>query len=197
MQIVAVAEAPRLPPLPGVTAEADRLAQFFPGARELRNAAATPQAVLEGLADASWVHFACHATNDADPTRSYLSVHDGEVLVADVLASRSSTGNSPKGELAYLSACQTAASAPEAHVPDEVIHLGSAFQVGGFRHVVGTLWSVSDSTAAQTARLFYSGLGTPASADRAPFAWHHAVQEVRRRYPLLPTRWAPYIHLGP
>jgi CHAT domain-containing protein len=79
-------------------------------------------------------------------------------------------------------------------VADEMIHLGSAFQIAGFRHVVGTLWRVKDSMAARTAALFYEHVGS--SEDHAPQALHLTVRKLRDRYPLMPARWAPYVHLG-
>ncbi|MDT3442655.1 CHAT domain-containing protein [Pseudofrankia sp. BMG5.37] len=42
----------------------------------------------------------------------------------------------------YLSACSTARTGPA--LLDEAIHLTLAFQLAGYRHVVGMLWSVSD-----------------------------------------------------
>ena len=86
-----------------------------------------------------------------------------------------------------------------------MIHLGSALHTAGFRHVVGTLWRVTDGTAAETARLFYDALhpdlhadlDADLDADRAAEALHAAALELRARYPLLPTRWAGYVHIGP
>jgi CHAT domain-containing protein len=42
-------------------------------------------------------------------------------------------------KLAYLSACSTAENKID-QLADEVIHLASAFQVAGFRHVAGAMW---------------------------------------------------------
>jgi CHAT domain-containing protein len=46
-----------------------------------------------------------------------------------------------RAQLAFLSACQTARN-PARDLLDEAIHLASAFQLAGYPHVVGTLWSV-------------------------------------------------------
>lgn len=46
----------------------------------------------------------------------------------------------------------------------ESIHLGSAFHLVGFRHVIATLWQVHDQTAAQITRTFYAGYGSDDTA---------------------------------
>ncbi|GGJ43878.1 CHAT domain-containing protein [Streptomyces brasiliensis] len=80
---------------------------------------------------------------------------------------------------------------------DEVIHLGSAFHTAGFRHVIGTLWRVTDGTATETARLFYDNLPPDLDADQAAQALHTTAVELRTRYPQFPARWAGYVHIGP
>lgn len=50
------------------------------------------------------------------------------------------------GHLAFLSACTTAVGS--AGLPDEAIHLTSAFQLAGYAHVIGTLWPAADAASA-------------------------------------------------
>lgn len=45
--------------------------------------------------------------------------------------------------LAYLSACGTGQGQDDSYL-DESIHLINAFQIAGFRHVIGALWGVED-----------------------------------------------------
>lgn len=187
--VVTVADAPGLPALPRTRDEAFEVMRRFPAVAQLDGPAATPEAVLAAVSESGWLHLACHATSNVrDPANCALHVHGGEVSAREVMAQRTSSGR-----LAYLSSCRTA-MANGADVVDEMIHLGSAFQIAGFRHVVGTLWRVNDAKAAKAAKLFYRQVGS--TEDYAPRALHDTVLRLRERYPLMPARWAPYVHLG-
>ena len=59
-------------------------------------------------------------------------------------------------ELAFLSACSTAR--PGCRLTDEAIHLASAFQLAGYRHVIGTLWPIGDQHAVDIADDIYTAL---------------------------------------
>ncbi|MGW1846890.1 CHAT domain-containing protein [Streptomyces sp. NPDC001966] len=190
-QVVTVADAPGLPPLPGVAVEATRLADHFPAFGHLSGTAASRDGVLAALRDAGWAHIACHASSYAAwPVDSALHLSDGPLTAGEVLAARAG-----QGHLAYLSACETVLAGSA--LADEVIHLGSAFHTAGFRHVIGTLWRVTDGTAAETARLFYDNLPPDLNADQAARALHTTAVELRTRYPQFPARWAGYVHIGP
>lgn len=144
--------------------------------------------MLTAIDKSGWLHVACHASTFVDnPAASALHLHGGKVTASEVMAMKA-----PGGRLAYLSACSTVLIGTR--LADEVIHLGSAFQIAGFPHVVGTLWRVTDGTAAETTRLFYGEVGI--TETQAPLALHRTAKRLRERYPLLPTRWAPYVHLG-
>jgi CHAT domain-containing protein len=123
--------------------------------------------------------------------------------------------------LGYLSACSTGANKVDELV-DEGIHLVSAFQLSGFRHVVGTLWEVSDSHCVDVARVVYETIRDEGMTDMAVCrGLHRAVKGLRDRRvkwtreardaelsdeelcdedcesPLQsPLYWAPYIHFG-
>jgi CHAT domain-containing protein len=56
--------------------------------------------------------------------------------------------------LAYLSACGTG-QVGDAKYFDENIHLISGFQLAGFRHVIGTLWTVEDERCLDISRTTY------------------------------------------
>jgi len=141
-----------------------------------------------GLGIGELVHVACHAHNDPiSPSKSHLLLHDRVMSVAEVSRLRLE-----HAELAYLSACSTARGS--AGLADEAIHIVSAFQLAGYRHVVGALWLVQDATAAGVAEGFYSGLADGMSqAD----ALHAVIRDLRDEQPLAPSQWAAYVHAGP
>ncbi|MEV7008516.1 CHAT domain-containing protein [Streptosporangium sp. NPDC051022] len=195
--IVSVADAPGLPPLREATAEADEAARSvgMPVTR-LDGPEARRDRVRAALATCAWAHFACHAGQDRlRPGRSRLHLHDGPLTVAEIGASRGER----RGVLAYLSACETAAT--DAGLADEAIHLAGAVQAIGFRHVIATLWPAADHVAAELARVVYPALATPrgADADRAAWAVHQATRHIRDVYlgEDLPWLWAPFVHVGP
>ncbi|MFL6125649.1 CHAT domain-containing protein [Actinophytocola sp.] len=97
-------------------------------------------------------------------------------------------------ELAFLSACSTARGG--LLLSDETIHLGRAFQLAGFRHVIATLWPVEDSAAATVARATYRSMRAGSDVDQAALALHTATRALRRRAPTQPTRWAAHVHTG-
>jgi tetratricopeptide (TPR) repeat protein len=196
---VGLAEKPAYEPdasaLPGVSGELRAVSDFLPEpehATHLRGAAATRQAVLRELPAHSWLHLSCHASQeDTDPNRSAFLLHDRRLTLADLTAL-----NLPEADLAYLAACHTATGSLE--LIDESLHLAAGLQLVGYRHVLATLWSISDRQAPAVATAVYRRLtqGGP-DAERAPYALHSAVAGLRAAAPGNPLLWAPYVHLGP
>jgi CHAT domain-containing protein len=175
--------------LPAAAREADIAAGTLPGTRITTDGDATRERVLALLADATHAHFAGHAIADADdPAMGRLLTHDHEhhpLTVADV------SGLHLEAELAYLSACATTWTPPR--LADEALHITGAFQLAGFRHVIGTLWETDDAASLKIAAAFYRA-GQPGEA--APHALHAAVRALRDQYRATPTLWAPYVHTG-
>ena len=94
-------------------------------------------------------------------------------------------------DLAFLSACSTAQ--PGTRLTDEAIQLAAAFQLAGYRHVIGTLWPVGDQQAVDHADAIYATItktGDPA------LAVHADVRHLRNRYARQPSAWASHIHVG-
>src|SRR5690606_12608162 len=124
------------------------------------------------------------------PSEAGLLLSDGLLTVADIVQLRLAGA-----ELAYLSACETHRSVT---LPDEAIHLASAFQLAGFRHVVATLWAISDLRSPQVAEIVYdelaasrrAGGGTALECADTAVALHCAVQELRDEHPDEPWLWA-------
>ncbi len=192
---VGMPATPGQSPLPAVPAELKVLARHFPpgnGSRQLAGPQATRAAVLTAIADHSWVHLACHASQQhADPARSGFNLWDGTLTITD-LAAQPTQGR----DLAFLSACQTAAGSVR-HL-DEAIHLAAAMQFLGYRHVIATLWTINDSPAPHLADTVYTTLTQDGKPDpgSAAEALHHAIHALRQTDPTNPLLWAPYIHLG-
>ncbi|WP_308258588.1 CHAT domain-containing protein [Saccharothrix obliqua] len=180
---VALPRTPGLPDLPGAAAELPERADVT-----LVGEAATAANVLAALPHVDRAHFACHAGVDLlSPSNSGLRLHDGPLSVAAI-----SRLDLARAELAYLSACSTAAGTPR-HA-DESLHLASAFQIAGFRHVIGGLWPLRDSVSVTAARAFHDRLD---SGDDPATALHHTVRLLRDAHPDKPNLWAPFVHNGP
>ncbi|MFC7534339.1 CHAT domain-containing protein [Actinoplanes sp. GCM10030250] len=207
---VGVATLPGQAPLPAVSEELRAVSSHVPGLRILAGRSATVEAVLTALEQHGWAHFACHGEQDFDrPSAGALRLSDGRLSVLDLagrLATASRTraatphaGTPPGGaaDLAYLSACRTAAGGRG--LPDEAIHLTAALQMAGFRHVIGSQWAVSDRVAAQVAADVYAALtaGGSLNSSEAAYALDRAIDRVRRQQPDRPDLWAALIHTGP
>lgn len=193
-------------PLPAVPRETADLTLLLPSPTVLieqddsvTERTPTRDRVLAALADVGIAHFTCHAfSHPNDPSRSQIVLHDhrdSPFTVATLIPARLR-----HAQLAFLSACQTARS-EDLDLFDEAIHLTSAFQLAGFPHVIGTLWSVLDSVSVDVAVRFYKRLQseprTLTVADSAQ-ALHDTIQELRDRpgWAARPSRWAAHIHVG-
>jgi CHAT domain-containing protein/tetratricopeptide (TPR) repeat protein len=176
--------------LGGVADEVRRIRSLVPDTELITGAAATKKNVLAALDRHRMVHIACHAVSDLrDPARSRLILADH---ASDPLTVRDLSALHLEGkELAMLAACSTVETQPTSG--DEPLHLTAAFQLAGYRNVIGSLWPVSDAVAAAVAERVYAHVG---GGDGAAAALHEAVRELRNRYPAAPTIWAPYVHMG-
>ncbi|MFF3858886.1 CHAT domain-containing protein [Streptomyces sp. NPDC002209] len=191
--IVPVPDIPDMP-LPGIADEIRAITGMVPDARVLTGA--TRAGVLAALPRHGTAHFACHGYADPDdPARSHLVLSDhaeAPLTLADISALRLSAS------LSYLSACDTGVS--PSRLADESLHITGAFQIAGYQHVIGTLWSVDDRAAAELAAEFYAHLTADGTtAPRTGFsahALHHAVRRMRARYPNSPGLWAAHTHTG-
>ncbi|KAL4950438.1 CHAT domain-containing protein [Aspergillus filifer] len=139
--------------------------------------------IISHLAECKIFHFAGHGyTDHVDPSKSQLILEDGQegsLTVADLLEINIRE-HSPF--LAYLSACGTGQIRDERFI-DESIHLISAFQLAGFRHVIGTLWSVNDETCVDMARITYEVMADGQMNDEVVSrGLHQAAKEMRDRW---------------
>lgn len=178
-----------LPPVENAVAEAEFAGAQLGTELVLRDREATRNAVIRALPSVTWAHFACHATTDlADPSGSALHLHDAPLAVRDLVGLDISGAH-----LAYLSSCASAMAG--VRLLDESAHVAAAFQLAGFRHVIGTLWQVGDDNAYFVARQVYPQLLR--HHDDPAAGLHAALTDLRREYPANPALWAAYVHIGP
>jgi len=170
--------------LPGITEEVTAISALIPGAHLLPNP--TRESVLKTPSNTHHIaHFACHGrAHRINPTESQLILADHAatpLTVADISALQLDA------QLAYLSACETSVTAPR--LADECLH------------IIGTLWSIDDSTASELAADFYAHLtddGAAPRTDRCAHALHRATKRPRARHPdgsRCVGRLHPYRHL--
>jgi hypothetical protein len=197
--IVTIPDTPGQNQLPGTTTEQDLLATWFPDPARtvLAGTDATRRNILDHLDRHRWLHASCHGTqNLANPATGGLLPHDwdtaGLVTVTD-LTNPDHTG----GDFAFLSACKTATGGVT--TLDEAISVATAMQHAGWRHVIGTLWSVWDDSAATITTGLYPQLLHNGNLDTrtAANALHHTTRTLRDTNPNRPSTWAPFIHTGP
>lgn len=174
--------------------------------------------VLQHLQACKIFHFAGHGQSDQEePSQSYLLLEDWKTnpLTVGDLRDHRFQDNPPF--LGYLSACSTGANEVD-NLADEGIHLVSAFQLAGFRHVVGTLWEVSDKHCVDVARVLYETMRDEGMTDVAVCrGLHRATRALRdgqieggpegrnatllgfgtqTRKSLTNHYWVPYVHFG-
>ncbi|KAL8364557.1 hypothetical protein RB595_003713 [Gaeumannomyces hyphopodioides] len=136
--------------------------------------------VFSALKTCRIFHFAGHgSTHPTEPLQSQLLFDDwdSEPFTVGNLLKTNLTSKPPF--LAYLSACGTGQILDESSV-DESIHLASACQLAGFRHVVGTLWSVDDGLCVDMARMVYEYLRDKGMGDEAVSQGLHRAMRMLR-----------------
>ncbi|MGW1780026.1 CHAT domain-containing protein [Streptomyces sp. NPDC002143] len=198
--VVAMPSTPGHSPLDFAADEAEVCAELLPEAAVLLAPERPPtrDEVLRRLPGCPVVHFACHGDSlSADPAQHRLLLHDH--AESPLTIGELATVRLDHARLAYLSACGTAVSY-DGVLLDEAVQLTSAFQLCGFRHVVGTLWPVVDGTAVEFAEAFYAALRPEPDAapdpNRSPYALHEAVRRLRDELPRTPSLWASHVHTG-
>jgi len=111
--------------------------------------------VLSALSSCKIFHFAGHgSTHGSDPSGSYLLLKDWKTDPLTVASLLKTNLRKQTPFLAYLSACGTGRINLNKFL-DEGLHLISAYQLAGFRHVIGTLWEVNDMSCVEMATTTY------------------------------------------
>ncbi|KDQ49312.1 hypothetical protein JAAARDRAFT_200953 [Jaapia argillacea MUCL 33604] len=151
----------------------------------------TVKTVLECMQQSNWVHFACHGVQEHEnPMDSGLLLEDGCLKLSAIIDQIL-----PNAELAFLSACQTAAGT--ADLSEESVHLAAGMLLAGYRGVVATMWSIGDNDAPRVADSFYAHVlgGEKLDHTQAAFGLHQAVQRLRSGGASF-LSWVPFIHIG-
>ncbi|KAG8696659.1 hypothetical protein FRC09_008335 [Ceratobasidium sp. 395] len=184
-----------LPRLPGTVQELDVVSAQASDIRTTRldGINATCGAVIEAMEQHSWVHLACHASqNVTNPLESAFHLSDGSLALRAISGKKIANAH-----LAFLSACQTATG--DVVLSDEAIHLAAGMLVAGYRTVIATMWPIGDQDAPIVAEKFYEYMlkdGIPDSR-KAARALHHAVGVLREQVGVAAyRRWPPFIHIG-
>jgi CHAT domain-containing protein len=136
--------------------------------------------VLARLRTCKIFHFAGHGqSNPCEPSQSCLLLEDWKDNPLTVGDLRDHRLQETSPFLGYLSACSTGANEAD-RLSDEGIHLVSACQLAGFRHVVGTLWEVSDKHCVDIAKVLYETLRDEGMTDVALCrGLHQAIRALR------------------
>ncbi|MEV6762864.1 CHAT domain-containing protein [Streptomyces sp. NPDC051105] len=192
--VVALPTTPGARPLAGARRELEQLKKLRPDGRYLVGPDAVVEQVVELVAAHPWVHFACHGEQDRNkPGEGALRLYDGPLPLR-----RIARLDLADADLAYASACSTSGGGPP--LADECLTVANALVLAGYRHVVGTLWEMTDASGPRVAATVYDTLTSGGSADldsgRCPYALHAAVRELRSRRPAHPAAWAAHVHVG-
>jgi CHAT domain-containing protein len=145
------------------------------------------QDIMSHLPQSKIFHFAGHGyTDEDDPSRSCLLLKDGKnnpLMVANLLE-MNLRKHAPF--LAYLSACGIG-QIRDFSLVDESIHLITACQLAGFRHVIGTLWKVNDDICVDMARITYEEMRNGGMTDESVCrGLHEATRQPRDRWLIMP-----------
>ena len=182
--LIAMQRTPQASYLRFVQDEVDVLQHLFEAERmPVCRPKALKSDVLAALPACKLFHFAGHGQVDSlDPTHSKLMLEDWEtdpLSVADLLEVNTST---QPPFLAYLSACGTG-EVRVVKLIDESLHLMNACLLAGFRHVIGTMWKVDDSSCVEVARIAYEKILEAGMTDLSVASGlHFAIQHLRDKW---------------
>jgi CHAT domain-containing protein len=180
--------------IPGTEREVFEIRKFFSASGTfLNHDQATVTAVLDHIRDSSCVHLACHGIQNAStPLDSAFALYDGPLTLGDLM--RESVIHA---DLAFLSACQTAAG--DEKLPEEAMHLAAGMLAVGYKSVIATMQAIRDADAPIVAREFYSRLLEDREKGResVAHALHDAVAVLRNSVGEEDfLSWMPFVHIG-
>ena len=194
VMVVAMPKTEKKRPLK-VEDEISMLETVFSKIMVLRNP--TENVALQAMRSDNIGHFICHGySHPYNPSKSGLVLSSGTLTLETLLKEYF-----PEAHIMYMSACSTAETSTTTLV-DEVLHLGSGFQLVGFPHVIATLWEVDNKEATKVAKKFYSGIkaheGKYLDEGVVARALHEAVKQQRDEHQDEDIfAWAAQVHYGP
>lgn len=212
---VGMPSTPEMADLPNVMAELETLAAHLPIDLQLLPPDATVARVMKEMATHNWIHLSCHGNSEgailanandhdgasaenAEGRPEHLTAIPPALYLSDGALTLARIGElNVQGELAYLSACDTSTST--GRLPDEAFHVTASMQFAGYRHVIGSLWWVTDHLAPKVAESVYAHITANGDPDlrMAAIAVHGATRDLRYMHPSRPILWANYVHVGP
>ncbi|KAF2258472.1 hypothetical protein CC78DRAFT_478747 [Lojkania enalia] len=204
--VVTMPKTPGQKPLDGAEAERRAIEKVCKGIYSIDDSLKSPTAddVSKAIPKSDILHFACHGKSDhVNPLNSHLLLQKrlGDKTVVDRLSASklSRIAATGKARMVYLSACSTA-QVPNSKLRDEGLHIASVFQVLGFLHAIGTLWSAGDDICVEIADGFYSHITQNSKTgfpnDQVARALRSAILSIQSRYPNNPEIWAQFVHFG-
>jgi hypothetical protein len=167
--------------LPAARTEAEVVEKAFASKlTSLRGSAATTDAVLHALPQASLFHYAGHAIYVGDdPWESVLPLANGRLSIVDVLALPSAP------RVVSLFACESGRTVTRG----EGLGLAQSFLAAGSEIVIASTRDVADGLAAALAREMYGNVGYDLSTD-VPTSLRRAQIALRKRAP--ESDWAAF-----
>ncbi|KAG1859817.1 CHAT domain-containing protein [Suillus subluteus] len=153
---------------------------------------ATKSRALCALRDNTWLHFTCHGTQNFDePFNSAFLMCDQPLSLLDITQMDLS-----RHQFVFLSACETAVG--DLQTPDKVIHLVAGLQFAGVKSVIGTLWTVNDSTVQRLVEAFYKNLcgDGKMNSKQAARALHKAAQSLACDKDMPLEQHIVFVHIG-
>jgi CHAT domain-containing protein len=171
--------------LPAIDLEVRRIESCFPKTRVFTHKKAVLKTLLEELrATDGFVHIAAHASRSSEnPLFSKVMMADGPLFPFELF------GIGIKAGLVTLSGCQTAA--PGLYYGNS-FSLAKAFHQAGARHVLGSLWPVSDKLTMIFMAEFYRSLSRGGDVGDA---YREALDSARNQIDN-PAFWGSFILLG-
>lgn len=182
--------------LPFVRDEAKRVSRALPSPRLRLDDRATESDLLSGIASASLVHLASHATADPEfPLYSHISLADHPDAPDDGTLHLYELESEPlSADLVVLSGCSTARG--RELKGEGMIGLQYGVRAAGAQSALATLWPVDDRATVEIMGTFYKALGEGMSKDRALQQAQLSYLENASGIDASPFYWAPAVLSG-